>query len=273
VQKIIEQLGEKWYRDALSDIMGFGKKTGIELPSESPGMLPTPGKKYPNGKLQWSVPTPFSLAFGHNLLCNSLQVLRSYAVIANGGYDVEPTIVRKVVKKGRDGTEEILLDHTQPERISRFPRLLESDIALEVVKALKYVTKPGGSGGKADIYGYTEAGKSGTSEKIVGGTYSKKDHVSMFIGFAPAEKPEFILLVVIDDPEFKYIPGVGKNQHGGHCAAPAFSEIGLRTLQYLGIAPDDPYGYPVGDPRRDSKKADWVEKAESLRKLYQEWNS
>ncbi len=272
VQRIIEQLGEKWYRNALSEILGFGKKTGVELPSESPGLLPTPGKFHPNGKMEWSTPTPFSIAFGHNVLCNSLQMLKGYAIVANGGYDVRPTIVRKVVRKKRDGTQEVLLDNTVPERVAAFPRLIEPEIAQEVVKAMKYVTKPGGTASKGDIYGYTEVGKTATSEKVVNGGYSKREHISTFIGFAPAKDPQFVLMVVIDAPEFKYVPGIGKNQHGGNCAAPAFREIGLRTLQYLGVEPDDPYGYPIGDPRRNDEKADWLKEVKALRELYSQWN-
>ena len=273
VQKIIEQLGEQWYRNALSDILGFGKKTGVELPSESPGLLPTPGKLHPNGKMEWTTPTPYSIAFGHNVLCNSFQMLKGYAIIANGGYDVKPTLVRKVVRKKRDGTLDVLLDNTAPERVAAFPRLLEPEIVQEVVKSMKYVTKPGGTAVKGDIHGYTEAGKTATSEKIINGTYSKRDHVSTFIGFAPANDPQFVLMIVIDEPEFKYISGLGGNQYGGNCAAPAFREIGLRTLQYLGVEPDDPYGYPIGDPRRDEEKADWMKETRALRDLYTEWNS
>jgi cell division protein FtsI (penicillin-binding protein 3) len=140
------------------------------------------------------------------------------------------------------------------------------------VRAMKFVTKPGGSASKADIFGYTEAGKTATSEKIVNGTYSKKCNISTFIGFAPVKEAQFVLLVAIDEPEFKYIPGVGKNQLGGNCAAPAFREIGLRTLHYLGVEPDDPYGYPVGDPRRDAMKADWVKETQQLKELYEQWN-
>ncbi len=272
VQRIIEQLGDEWYRNALTDIFGFGHKTGIELPSESPGLVPTPGKMHPNGALEWSVPTPFSLAFGHNLLVNSLQLMRSWGVLANGGYDVRPTLVRKVVRTHRDGSEEILLDNTRPERVQAFPRVLEKEIVDEVVSALKYVTKPGGASSKGDIHGYTEVGKTGTTEKIVNGAYSKRDHISTFIGFAPVKNPEFILLIAIDDPEYKYIPGVGRNQLGSKCAAPAFGEIGQRTLQYLGVEPDDPYGYPPGDPRRNEEKADWVQEAKRLKELYQQWN-
>ena len=272
VERIITELGEQWYRDALQDIFGFGLKTGIELPSESTGFLPVPGKKSKKGKTYWSVPTPYSMAFGHNIAANSLQMLRAYAILANGGKDVKPTLVRKITRKKKEGLEEVLFDNTTQERVKGFPRLLEQEVIGHVLKALKYVTKPGGSAAKADIYGYTEVGKSATSEKIVGGVYSKKNHISSFIGFAPVSSPRFVLLVVIDEPEYKYIPGVGRNQHGGRCAAPAFREIGLRTLEYLGIPPDDPHGYSPQDPRYDKEKGDWLKESRSLLELYKKWN-
>ena len=124
----------------------------------------------------------------------------------------------------------------------------------------------------AAIGGYTEAGKSGTSEKIINGVYSKDIHISTFVGFAPVKDPRFVLLIAIDEPEKKYVPGIGKNQLGGICAAPAFAEIGRRTLEYLGVEPDDPYGYPVGDPRADRKKADFFQEAQALAELYRQWN-
>lgn len=272
VERIITELGEKWYRDALQNIFGFGLKTGIELPSESAGFLPTPGEKSKNGKTHWSVPTPYSIAFGHNITVNSLQMLRAYAILANGGKDVKPTLVRKITRKKKENLEEVLFDNTTQEKVKSFPRLLEQEIIEHVLKALKYVTKPGGSATQADIYGYTEVGKSATSEKIVGGVYSKKNHISSFIGFAPVSFPRFVLLVVIDEPECKYIPGVGRNQYGGRCAAPAFREIGLRTLEYLGIPPDDPYGYSPQDPRYDQEKGDWLKESRALLELYKKWN-
>jgi len=272
VQRVIEALGEKWYRDTLQDVFGFGLKSGIELPSESPGVLPMPGKKHANGKMEWSTPTPYSIAFGHNILTNSIQMMRCYAILANGGYDVRPTLVRKIVRTNREGEKEIVLDNTKSEKL-QVSRLLDPEIVQQVVKGMKYTTKPGGGAHKADISGYTEAGKTGTTEKIVHGTYSKKDHISTFIGFAPIDNPRFVLMIAIDAPEFKFIPGVGKNQLGGNCAAPAFREIGLRTLQYLGVEPDDPYGYPVGDPRRDAEKADWMKEIKALNELYTQWNS
>ena len=258
IQRVIEVLGEKWYRECLHDLFGFGQKTGIELPGESVGLLPTPGKKHPSGALEWSAPTPFSLAFGHNILVNSMQMVKSYAIIANGGFDVKPTLVRKIVKTRADGSEEVIFDHTAEELNTRV--LLEPEITERVIRSMKFVTKPGGTASKADVPGYTEAGKTATTEKIVNGVYSKKDHIATFIGFTPANNAQFVLLVAIDDPEFKYIPGVGKNQHGGTCAAPAFREIASRTLQYLGVEPDDPLG------------TDWSQETKALKEIYLKWN-
>ena len=137
---------------------------------------------------------------------------------------------------------------------------------------MKYVTKPGGAAKKAEIHGFTAGGKTPTTERIKGGVYSKKDHISTFIGFAPAVNPRFVLMIGIDEPAFKYIPGVGGNQYGGNCAAPAFKRIGKRTLEFLGVEPDDPYGHPIGDPRRDPKKADWLKEIKALENLYKAWN-
>lgn len=273
VQHVIQHFGEKWYRDQLEQTFGFGMKTGIELPSESPGLLPRIGKTHPNGALEWSTPTPYSLAIGHNVMSNSIQIMRATSVIANGGYLVQPTIVRKIVKNHRNGTKQVLLDNTAEERRKKFPQVLDPSICQEVIKCMKYVTKPGGTGTRGDINGYTEAGKSGTAEKVIDGQYSKQKFFSSFIGIAPANNPRFVLLVGIDEPAAGYVAGLGKVNQGGICAAPAFREIAYRTLQYLGVEPDDPYGYPVGDPRRDEEKADWLKEAKALKKLHDEWNN
>ncbi|MBJ7449400.1 MAG: penicillin-binding protein 2 [Parachlamydiales bacterium] len=272
VDRIIKSLGNEWYRDALQSVFGFGLKTKIELPGEMSGLLPRPGKKHPNGTLEWSVPTPYSLAFGHNILATSLQVATAYSVLANGGIAIKPTLVRKIVKTKSDGSVEVLLDNTTEERVKNFPRVLSKPIVQEVVRAMKLVTKPGGTAPEADIPGYTEAGKTGTAEKIVGGVYSKSHYFSSFVGFAPVSEPLFVLIVSIDEPLVGFVPGVGKIHHGGHCAAPVFKEISKKTLEYLGIPPDDPYGYPVGDPRRDSEKADCMQEIKRLKALYEAWN-
>lgn len=269
IERVIDKLGPAWYRQQLQETFGLGKYTRVELPGENPGSLPTPGKKHANGTLEWSKPTPFSMAIGHNLQANSIQVLRAFATLANGGYLVQPTLVRRIVKEGADGKTEILVDNTSPERLKSFPQVMDSDMIAKVVTGLKYVTQ----GKRCDIPGYTQAGKTGTAEKIIGGVYSKDRNVSSFVGFAPVNNPVFVLIVSIDEPEKAYIPGIGPVQYGGFCAAPVFREIGRRTFEYLGVAPDDPYGYPVGDPRYNSQKADWATETKALKQLYEEWNN
>lgn len=253
VERIINRLGIDWYRSALVDTFGFGTLTGVELPSESPGIVPRPGKRHPNGALEWSVPTPFSLAIGHNLQANSLQILRAYAMIANGGYKVKPHLVRG----GGDSAP---------------PKVLDQAIIDRIIEAMKYVTKAGGAAYRADIWGFTEAGKTGTAEKIVNGSYSKTKNAASFVGFAPVKNPKFVMIIVMDEPECRYIPGVGRNQLGSVAAAPVFKEIGRRTLEYLGTEPDDPGGYPRWDPRYDPESADWAKETQLLQEKYKKWN-
>ncbi|MCC5832641.1 MAG: penicillin-binding protein 2 [Chlamydiales bacterium] len=265
IDLVINAYGNEWYRNALVETFGFEKKTGIELPGEAYGLVPRPGKLHPNGALEWSLPTPYSLAMGYNILATSLQMLRAYAVIANGGFLIEPTLVRKIVKK-----DEVLVDNTL---LPRKKRVLEEEIAQEVVRAMKFSTQTGGTGRLGSVSGYTEAGKTGTAEKIVGGVYSKQRYISSFIGFAPAHKPRFVLIVTIDEPKPIRLEGGIKNYVGGRCAAPLFAEISKRTLEYLGEPPDDPHGYPQGDPRYDPEKADWNKEVRELKLLYEQWNN
>ena len=271
-ERIVSRLGNEWYRRQLQ-LFGFGQKTHIELPAESGGVLPTPGKLHPNGTLEWSVPTPFSLAMGHNIQVTALQLLRAYAVLANGGFLVQPTLIRRIVKSDREGNQQLLLDHTSQTRSLTFPRILDPDIVKRVVRAMRYVTKLGGSATRGDIPGYTEAGKTSTPKKIVNGLYSETLYCPLFAGFTPVNNPAFVLVVTIDEPEYGYIPGVGRNHHGGNCSANVFREIGKRSLEYLGIPPDDPYGYPQGDPRRNPQEEAWMKEAKELRDLYDKWNT
>ncbi|MFZ0564790.1 MAG: penicillin-binding protein 2 [Chlamydiales bacterium] len=274
VERVVQALGNSWYRKELVETFGFGQKTGIELPSEAIGQIPTPGKLHPSGAPEWSLSTPFSLAMGYNMLATSLQILRAYAVFANGGYLVLPTLVRKIVKNDED---KVLVDHTNPERVNHFPKVLDEEIACEVLKGTKFSTKPGGSGRLAAVNGYTEAGKTSTAEKSEKGVYSKTKHVSSFIGMSPANleptvPTQFVLIVTLDEAAAILLEGGIKNHLGGRCAAPVFQKIAKRTLEYLGVPPDDPHGYPVGDPRWDPEKADWMKEVRELKFLYEKWN-
>lgn len=268
LHRVIDRMGEDWYRKQLVDVFGFGKTTGIELHGETAGMVPTPGKLHPNGKLEWSKSTPASMAMGHNILVTSMQMMRAHALLINGGYYVTPTLVKKIVSK--DGC--VLLDNTSPERINAFPHLLDPEIGKRVVTSMKYVTQKTGSGHRAMIAGYSRAGKTGTAHKIVNGAYASRLHCSNFIGFVPADDPAFLLIVVVDEPEAKYIPGEGHNHRGAMCAAPIFREIASRSIRYLGVTPDDPAGYPAGDPRHNPEKAWWRNETRLLQEKYKTWN-
>lgn len=271
VERIIARLGNDWYRRQLL-LLGIGQKTRVELPAESAGVLPTPGKMHPNGALEWSTPTPFSIAFGHNLQMTTLQLMRAYAVLANGGILVDPTIVRFIKKKEGGEDETLLLDHTLKERVEAFPRIFDKDIVDRVVCSMRYVTKPGGTAIRADVPGYTEVGKSSTPKKIINGLYSEKLYCPVFAGFTPVDCPAFVIVVVIDEPEYGFFQGLGKIHNGGNCTGIVFKEIATRSLEYLGIPPDDPYGYPYGDPRRDPNKEKWMKETNKLNEEYKAWN-
>ena len=263
VEQVVGRLGPRWYSDQLRDVFGLGEKTGIELPYESPGMIPIYGKKYANGKDQWSGPTPYSLAIGYNSMVNAVQMARAYSVIANGGYLINPTLVDKIVSpEGK-----VLL---VPEKKRK--KVLSTDICQMLMQALKYTTKVGGTSYLADIPGYSEAGKSSTSEKIVGGRYSKETHCSSFVGIAPANNPKFVIVIVVDEPEKRFISGFGTTHFGGKCAAPIFREIGKRTLQILKVPYDDPHGFSRNDPRTIKEESDWHKESVHLKAIYDEWN-
>jgi len=263
IEKILEKLGPRWYSDQLQDIFGLGQKSGLELPYESPGMVPIYGKKYANGKDQWSGPTPYSLAIGYNSMVNAIQMARAYCVFANDGYLVQPTLLEKIVSP--EGKEFIF--EPKPKK-----KVLSTDICQMMMQALKYTTKVGGTSYLAAIPGYTEAGKSSTSEKIVNGIYSKDTHCSSFVGIAPANQPRFVLVVVVDEPEKKFISGFGTTHFGGKCAAPIFREIGKRSLQILKVPYDDPHGFSKGDPRTIEEESDWYRESAHLKAIYDEWN-
>jgi cell division protein FtsI (penicillin-binding protein 3) len=250
IQRVVESFGHQWYLDQLEKVFGFGVKTGIELPAESSGFLPRLGKRYASGREEYSKPTPFSLAMGYNLMANTLQMMRCYSILANGGFEVKPTLIKKIVSK--EG--KVLFEKSQ-----KLPKqILASEVVSTVVRGMRYTTKMGGTAGRADIPGYTEVGKTATSEKVVNGIYSKKDHISTFIGFAPAVNPSFVLSVVIDDPAYE--TGATRSQLGGICGAPVFAEIGLKSLQYLGVTPDDP------------NNDQWLQEMNELKKLHDAWN-
>jgi cell division protein FtsI (penicillin-binding protein 3) len=199
-------------------------------------------------------------------------MVRAYSVLANGGFLVQPTLIRKIVKKTSNGEEVVIVDYTSKERRKQFPRIFDQDIIDRVLRSMRYVTKPGGTATRADVPGYTEVGKTSTPKKIVNGRYSERLYCPLFTGFCPVNNPSFVMAVVIDEPEYGFVQGLGKVHNGGNCTGIVFREIAKRSLEYLGITPDDPYGYPYGDPRYDPNKVEWMAETRKLQEMYNTWN-
>lgn len=262
VEKVIGNFGAPWYRQMIS-LFGLGQPTGIELPSESWGYVPTPGKKNKSGQLEWLKGTPWSLSIGYGFQANYLQIARIYCAIANGGKLVKPTLVRKIVRGN-----EVLLDNDPAEKQSQFTRVMPPGVARRLLTAMKYVTKNGGSAYRADVVGYTEAGKTGTAKKNFNGQYSETLYRVCFSGIAPASRPRFVVLVAMDEPKYGYVPGVGRYHSAGVCCGIVFSQVTKRALEYAQVPPDDVASLPKTDRRYQAGKKDWVEESQELLKLY-----
>lgn len=252
--RIVQNLGNLWYEEKLSSL-GFGEKTGIELPGEALGLVPSSKRFHINDSPEWSLSTPYSLAMGYNLLATGMQMVRAYAILANGGYDVRPTLIKKIVASS--GEEYVLRSQ------NRGKRLLSQDIVDQVLKAMRFTTCPGGTGFRAAPKNFSSAGKTGTTEKLVQGRYDKRRHISSFIGITPLYPQDssvpLVMLISIDDPEHSVRADGTKNYMGGRCAAPVFARVADRVLPYLGVS-------------EDKKTYDYTREVSAMKSLYEEWN-
>jgi len=194
--------------------LGFGSKTGIDLPGESGGIL-RPANR-------WQPSSIGSIAIGQEVGVTPLQMATAYSVIANGGSWVKPHIVREM--RSPDGSTLF-----QAKLESR--RALKSDTVEKLRGMMEGVTLHG-TAKKAQVEGYTAAGKTGTAQKIDPKTraYSATKYIGSFVGFAPVSNPAVVIIVVIDEPQGAY--------HGGDVAAPVFREIAEQILPELSVQPD-----------------------------------
>ncbi len=184
---------------------GFGSPTGVEFPGEEQGIVLRPE--------EYSGSTMGNLPLGQGLAVTPIQMAAAYSAIANGGILREPQLI---LEKDHEK-----VDPPEGERV------VSEENAAKVRQMLEGVLAPGGTASEVSVPGYTLAGKTGTAEKEVGGTYSKTKFVASFVGFAPAENPQLLVSIVVDEPEGDY--------YGGTVAAPAFGEIATRALPYLGV--------------------------------------
>jgi cell division protein FtsI/penicillin-binding protein 2 len=188
---------------------GFGKPTGVDLPGEEQGIVPTP-KQYSGSSMG-------NLPMGQGLSVTPIQMATAYAAIANGGILRTARIVKSV--GGR------------PVREPRGRRVISSSTAAEIRQMLQGVLAPGGTASEVSVPGYQLAGKTGTANKVDPrtGTYSDTKYVASFVGFAPADHPKLLCAVMVDEPQGAI--------YGGQVAAPAFGQIMSFALPYLRIPP------------------------------------
>jgi len=211
--KVGMRLGADRLYAALSNF-GFGRRTGIELPGESPGVLqPT---------TRWSGRSLPSVAIGQELMVTPLQLATAAAAVANGGWLVRPHLVKEVQSPG--GTE-----RTAPERVRR---VMTAATAARLREALVGVTGPDGTAPNAAVAGYRVAGKTGTAQKAAEDRrgYARGKYVASFVGMVPADDPRLVILVVVDEPKGLH--------YGGSVAGPVFREIARPVLAYLGVPPE-----------------------------------
>jgi cell division protein FtsI (penicillin-binding protein 3) len=192
------------------DRFGFGQRTGIDFPGESPGFaLPLD---------QWSQSTIGTVPIGHGIAVTPIQMARAYAAIANGGVLVSPHLVERV-----DG---------RPVENRERQRIVSRSVSRQMLSMLRGVVLEG-TGTEAAIPGYTVAGKTGTAAKIdANGRYSTSRYVASFVGLVPATRPRLVIMVMVDEPRGSI--------YGGVVAAPAFKQIARFNLQHLEVPPDAP---------------------------------
>jgi cell division protein FtsI (penicillin-binding protein 3) len=196
---------------------GFGDPTGIEFPGEERGIVPTPSQRCSKRSCPFSGSTMGNLPIGQGLAVTPVQMAAAYSAIANGGILHTPQLV---------------LDHGDtavPESSGR--RVISTRTAAQLRQMLEGVLAPGGTASEVSVPGYTLAGKTGTAQVAVNGTYSNSRYIASFVGFAPAQRPRLLVAVVVNEPQLG-------SYYGGTVAAPAFGEIAKFALPYLHIPPD-----------------------------------
>ena len=206
------KLGEEKYYHYIKSF-GFGDKTGIDFPGEVRGLL--------RKTRDWSGTSLAALSIGQEIGVTPLQLLRSYAVIANGGVLIRPYIVSDIISPAGN-----IVKRVTPESEKR---IISRRTAGAVKDMLKKVVEEGGTAKRAYIKGNLVAGKTGTAQIFdhKAGRYSRDKYVSSFVGFVPADDPKIALIVVIYEPEGK--------TYGGIVAAPVFRKIIEHTFAYLNV--------------------------------------
>jgi cell division protein FtsI (penicillin-binding protein 3) len=205
-EKVPPSILERYFRD-----FGVGRPSGIHFPGETPGIFAR--------SQDWSGSQRYTVMYGQGLSVNAIQAAGVFQTIANRGVRVPPTLVAST--SNADGTV-TQTPPTVPERV------ISAATASKLSQMLEFVVGDGGTARQAKIPGYRVAGKTGTADRVASnGRYSGK--TASFIGYAPADKPEFVVAVILQNPIRGYF--------GGSTAGPVFKDVMTYALQRFGIPP------------------------------------
>jgi cell division protein FtsI/penicillin-binding protein 2 len=213
--RLAQRVGKERLFDFIKGF-GFGRKTGIELPGESRGIV--------NPLEMWRPDSIGSVAIGQEISVTLLQAAAAMSAIANKGLWVQPHVIKQMVTE--DGK---ILYEAKPET----RRVVSEETAQRMTELLERVVTHGTARHAVRLSGYTAAGKTGTPQKVDEKTraYSKTKYMPSFAGFVPATNPRFTIVVMVDEPVGLY--------HGGSVAAPIFNLIAEAALGDFLVQPDE----------------------------------
>jgi len=211
--KVGKKLGAERYFRYL-DAFGFTETTGIDLLGEGAGEI--------HPAASWSPIDLAIISFGQGVSVTSLQLATALSSIANGGNLMKPYLVERITDEEGKTIAEFA------PQVRR--KILSPEICRRITAVMKEVVTSG-TGMRGRIPGYEVAGKTATAQKVdlVTGKYAKDKSIASFMGFLPADEPQVVILVVVDEPK--------SNPYGGATAAPCFKRIAEELMRYMGVPP------------------------------------
>lgn len=206
--KVALAVGHEALRDVLLRV-GFGENPASGFPGERAGVMPS--------HRIWHDIELATLSFGYGMSTSTLQLAQAYSVIANGGLRVPVTLLK-------NGNE--MAGASEPQRV------VDAAVIQEVQNMLEAVVDPaqGGFDG-ASVPFYSIAGKTGTARVVGASGYEANLHNSMFAGYAPADDPRIVVIIVVNEPK-------GAQHYGSQVAAPVFARIAAGAMRLLDVTPD-----------------------------------